>query len=557
MVKKICVFVGLFLVFLVFSKETYAVSCDPACTGNQHCIQTGPLAGTCQSEGPGQTTPRCTIRFTSQAVVGKQLFIEVDAGDNGETFFQQPSPTVSSGCGQLLGFCGSGNMCANRESQGVCTNVCSRMYTYPKNAGSCTVSATVFNGAGSSSCSESISVACPAKIVLSGEFSGNPKDTCVDVYSISGTRKTIGTYCGGASWRVINIDSGIEYEIIPQNISGYKVSPTSVKTGKTCGSKTVNFKYTKIPVTPPPVPPVVPPPPPEVGSFFQTFNGNVTALGDLSNENLDSGAISKGKLAKIEAGVIAGNPPNLPAGALFSENGAGNGFNLNLSKYESKEAVPSYDFLLRIFLRNIGFKDVASIPSCPDGNFDWPPFHIWCYSSDLNGKIVSAIERQKNMPDPDIKFFVFIPSSNLTSGSQRLTSNFTGSDSINATMLAFVPGGDTKAFKVLKDLQVKDDQKSALMAIIDGGMLVDSSVNRADGFYVFSGPFNDGVSDEKLVGNGSLIGTGEEAFSSPNGLMRTFLPQAAESWTFDGKYLTLYQNLLSRPKFYWKQLPAN
>jgi len=154
-------------------------SCQAAnglCGGALECCSGICSSGVCSnSGGAGLTIPTCTLRFTeldrvtpkANPIEGRRLDFVLDMGDNGDAFLSGGTvPTVSGvACNgaTIVGWCGSGNLCPYFESQGLCADVCvvgnnSPLYVYPKTNGTCTVTATVVNGAGSSQCSASITV---------------------------------------------------------------------------------------------------------------------------------------------------------------------------------------------------------------------------------------------------------------------------------------------------------------------------------------------------------------------------------------------------------------
>lgn len=94
----------------------------------------------------------------------------------------------------------------------------------------------------------------------------------------------------------------------------------------------------------------------------------------------------------------------------------------------------------------------------------------------------------------------------------------------------------------------------SVVFIINGGLSVDSSVTVLDGVYLFSGAFDDGVSALKLTGHGSLLQTStNQNFGFTRTVPVTTGP--AEEWFFEPKYLWTYRNVLTSPRFTWKELP--
>lgn len=593
------------------------------CCGNLYCST---VTGNCESQGPGLTTPQCDVRFTSPAVVGAQINLSVDVGDNGEVFFDSVRPAFSGSCNSLVGYCSSGNVCSKYESQGMCTNVCGRVYLYANRPGLCTVKVGVHNNAGASTCQASVNVTCPSLVRLSGNFYGNLSSVCVDVYDNTTNSKLVGSYCGQTSWRSTSLASGRKYQVIPRQIANYSVSPSSRQTGVTCGDENgLNFVYKSLGQhkecvnnacalvegqgadrcqnrndcahyacsgescvlvsgggqdictsnsqcvtvthrecvgqacrvvngvgsdlcttdsqclsTSP------------SSSYFQTFNGDVTAKRILEDENIPSLAISAGVGAPVEAGVISGSPARLPSVGDFSENGSGTGF--NLTPYVYAATLPTYESLLENTLKNGGFSAVSQLPSCPGGKFESAPYRFWCYTSSGPGNFQTLINAANGLPvDPDIEFDIFVPDPSHVGGK-----TINNPININRKMLVYVKGDASYGLRLKGNVQVSSGNTSGFLVIVDGRVQVDQNVTRLDGFYVFGGSYTDGVSTERIEGIGSLIGTGVSAFSFPEGLVRSYptVQGAAESWTYDGRYVSLYRGVLGRPKFYWKELPG-
>lgn len=155
--------------FFASPQSVFACVDDSDCAPGQSCVpwpwDPNVPVFVCSSSGPGMTTPTCNIRTNKQVYDdGDQINFWLDAGDNGETFLANgTTPTVSGACnGSVVGWCGTGNLCTNRESQGMCSDVCGRLYTRASNSSSsvknCTITATVANMAGQSTCSTTVEV---------------------------------------------------------------------------------------------------------------------------------------------------------------------------------------------------------------------------------------------------------------------------------------------------------------------------------------------------------------------------------------------------------------
>ncbi len=574
MVKTFLILVVFFFSFISFSTPVLALDCTSnpnICPSGQHCIDPdNDNKFTCESLGPGLTAPKCRITFKAPGVVGKQLPFQIDAGDNGETFFKQPSPNASVGCGPVVGFCGSGNLCTNFESGGFCSNVCGRTYANPRSTGTCTISATVFNNAGSTTCSQSITVACPKSMIISGSLTGNPGRACVEVYDITTGNQLKGTYCGRKSWTSGELPSGRNYQVLPKPIDGYSVSPARYKFSNTCEDEGgANFKYKCVTgaecrVTPPPVvttPPEAVTTPAGVvtpittsNSYFQTVGGNVTAIGSVSDGNLPaSEAISMKSTGHQDAGTILASAISIPVNSLFSKSGNNSGWNLR--SYEFTGRVPTYLDSLNIVLRNAGYSSLSDLDCHPGQKVNAlnGKFRFWCYSG--TGGLNAALSDAINSDDTDKLIRVLIPTS---SGPVKLQNEYKFVNNLKPNertmpILLFV---DPKNGELIieKDLEVDANNSNSLfLAIVNGPVITKQEVKQADGVFVFNGKYSNGGGNLGIKGLGSLLGSGE-ALSA--GFIRN-LPKSsgpAENWTYDGRYLNMFKNVLSRPGFLWQEL---
>ncbi len=630
-VKKFVAVLGMLTLFFggVFFRPSEAFACtdDSQCPAGQYCVDLDGDPGTaktCESQGPGLTEPKCQIWFSGKAVEGGQLDIHLNAGDNGETFFLGTNTVVSGACTNFVGYCPTSNVCAQKQIQGMCQDVCgvsktgSRMYTVPKTSGTCTVKATVFNGAGQSTCVNSIYIApsspppllnkpnlvvtgfsvddtgaktnstVPVRVtvknsgtVAAGQFSvavdrrhkaasvtcaNMTKSVSKTVTSLAAgasvsldmlmpTPATAGTYTAAAM-----ADSACQVSESNENDNGARDDYTILNAA---GSHCQGTSCVAGPGSPacfsdadcalPPVP---------TDAFFQTVGGHVTALGAIGDQKLPGGeALAKNSTGEEDAGVAAGPTISLPPGALFSDNGAGYGWNL-VNYLTRTTANLQYDKLLRNLLVNMGRRTLVDLP-CPEGGaIDLSPYRVWCYTDSVNleAGLLAAFDHPV---DSDLEYYLFVPSKN----SSRTGKTLALPHKLNKMNIVFLDagGGD---LAVRNDLALEGGEKGAgLAVIVNGGVKIPDAqagvVTKLDGLFIFSGSFSDGGDSlvaasarKPIAGNGALLGSSDLAFVP--GFRRNYTDGAkgpAEIWIYDGKYLDLLKTVLGRGRIFWQELP--
>ncbi len=500
-VRKWLIFGLFFLVFCLFPKESFADCRDnpsQQCHQGQACVDTnGDGTFTCESQGPGQTPPTCGINSYSSTVnSGEQIYFQMSAGDNGETF-SASNPTVSGACSGIIGFCGTGNLCANRVSQGMCTNVCSGssgpngqqwLHTKANNSGNiprnCVINWSVKNGAGQTSCSLSISV--------------KPKP----------------------------------------------VTPTK--------SPTV--------VSPSPTPPPFPTPPPTgSGSYYQAFGGVVTGIGQIADSSLPSGSNLIGNSNepfKTEAGTLISGSNNvgIPASSRISES------NQKLLGYDWGAQFPEYDDLLTAVLRNAGLAKATDLKCGPDGQTSSLNglTKFFCYKGGFDSAINKAVTDCDTQANVRV-VLPYVGSSGPGTGPKTIGDSIDVSDNSCAVsavrpILVFVDGNGIGGLNVDSDIKAPStNSKAVIVTITNGDLKVGGSVKNFDGVHLFSSNFSDSNSDKQLAGFGSLLGN-ETGLT--DGFMRKY-DGLSEKWSFDGRYLDLFKNVFSRPGFFWEELPPS
>lgn len=319
----------------------------------------------------------------------------------------------------------------------------------------------------------------------------------------------------------VTVPSLCDYELSSSAISGYSVAPDDYKITSACTNMT--------------------------GPRFWYLSG-AGIVGAGTTINPGSGYISQ-----------AGTPPP-PAGP-----------GLNLQNYNSQTPLSkvNYSEFLKAVLKNarsgspLTKTELEGQANCQSGSglamtttntnigntgtsqsFDW-----YCYTN-ATGNLDSQLSAAISAASTNVKIlYPYQFTSTVTATAKTLAAG----DNI----ITFVPG----TLQVDGNITVPAtaNNASAVFILDAGGDLnVKSTVSELDGLYVFPGAFNDNY--ESIIGNnlllsglGALIGTGTSSWT----LQRT-VPESvgpAESWTYQPKYLTIYNNIFSIATYTWQELP--
>lgn len=272
-----------------------------------------------------------------------------------------------------------------------------------------------------------------------------------------------------------------------------------------------------------------------------------------------------------DAGVVAGKPANAGAnGAGFSQSGTTvpPGYNMNSYTSLAPTGNVNYNYLLTTVLKNAGIGGASQanqtcftsgiVGKAQTYTSNGKTFDLYCYSDNFNAQLQQALSSTAN-------FQILYPY-NISAGTQTITSPVPALAN-GKNIIAFINGSlqvnITTGSPVGISIPNTNYNASAVFVMNNpsgqnGDLLVQSTVVELDGLYIFPGTFNDsydapGGVNRLLTGYGSLINTGSSAWT----LFRT-VPVATgpgEKWTYQPKYLYIYNNILSSAKYSWSELP--
>ncbi|MCL4397470.1 hypothetical protein M1403_00325 [Patescibacteria group bacterium] len=242
----------------------------------------------------------------------------------------------------------------------------------------------------------------------------------------------------------------------------------------------------------------------------------------------------------------------------ISQNGILPGMNIlsNSSALNKNEA--NYPTLMATVLKNAGIPSLKALTDLfdvwgyeyPIGNAD--PiisgnnrYRFWGTSNDNLNSVLSQA-----MADKTDTVQVIVPWK--ISNSQTIDTAKT--IPANMRIIVFINGSLT----VNKNITTGTGNSSIIFvqnnpdAFNPGNLTLSPSVSQLDGVYLFPGSFDDGAGLGALVGNGSLLAFGNSDLGLNRAVSDNSLP--AERWIYQPKYLTIYQNILSRPSYSWTEL---
>jgi hypothetical protein len=177
------------------------------------------------------------------------------------------------------------------------------------------------------------------------------------------------------------------------------------------------------------------------------------------------------------------------------------------------------------------------------GNYD-----IICYPIN-NISILSQIQTIITSLSTS-KTTIFIPNS------PTKTSNETLSTAINIPSGVKVVFFFKNNFTLSANVSVNTANTSGAVFVIGGNLaLSNAGATKADGVFIVNGTTSTANnSNSQITGAGSIISTQAINLTNTYGSL-TPTQAAGESWTYQGKYLWLFRNILTTPSYSWKELP--
>lgn len=283
---------------------------------------------------------------------------------------------------------------------------------------------------------------------------------------------------------------------------------------------------------------------------------------------------------------VGSNWYNGGAGGKISQSGNPPGYHLDGYQDVTPVSKVTYDELLGQTNKNsgLGANNPCAVQSGQPGyqgpgvqNFTagTTVYQYWCYDQSTY-PFESRLRTATTTPYGSPNVIVLYPDPGVATWTLKQITGSTFAVPASRTIIAFVPASLEIQQKVTvaasSGLVMVLKATNASNPDLAGNLYIDNTVGCAstgsnctiasegsalDGVYVFPGFFTDtysgGSSNRKLIGQGSLIGTGNSSL----GLNRTLgaITGPGEEWHFQSKYLKMYQNILSGPRYSWKELP--
>lgn len=307
------------------------------------------------------------------------------------------------------------------------------------------------------------------------------------------------------------------------------------------------FKKGTITPTPTPTPTSTPTPtptptPPPVSSFFQAFGGGVVAVKDITNSNLPATLYQTMNDGLDYAGVVTANsftgPPR------YSERPTGSSTGWNLANDYSFSQPPNldYDSLKKVVTAN---SKLGANFNCSQANSF---YRVTCYdpSGAFDGVLTTVLSAN---PEP---IQVVIPTAISPDASLSIPKTIPAN---SKKFVVFVNGNLNITANV-----TSQNANSGIAFITSGDVTVGKDVTQLDGLFLTSGDITvaSDSDDSVLNGNGVYLGAlGGDSFSVSLARAPLAPNTSGENFYYEGKYLTLFNNILTRPKTKWSELAPN
>ncbi len=263
-----------------------------------------------------------------------------------------------------------------------------------------------------------------------------------------------------------------------------------------------------------------------------------------------------------DAGAGAQNSPGQTSPLYYgsgavSQAGTAPGYRLENYLNSAPLGQASYSQILSIAIKNSGLTTSQNPCTAPGGRLDLTNYTIFCYNNSFpfDSTLNNAIANGPASPT----VILLYPDPSSGNAQQTISS---AKSITNKTLVVFVNG----SLEVQNNVTIDPSYGSGAIFVLNnpdvsnpatsGNLLVDSPVSRLDGVFDFPGFSYDtqggGNTGTKLVGYGSLLSIGGQALN----LNRTFDSTVgpAEEWYYQPKYLKMYQNVISSPRFLWQEL---
>lgn len=247
------------------------------------------------------------------------------------------------------------------------------------------------------------------------------------------------------------------------------------------------------------------------------------------------------------AGAVSSVSTIDPGAGKISQGGYTPGYRLTnyINSYNASNV--NYSRLLNTVLKNSGLNtptNLDSDPNCSGGGvISSGNYNIYCYNTGtFDSKLTTAIADGSAS-----KTMVLYPAGNANLAQTLNTAKTISSN--GKMVIVFVNGNLT----VNNPISIPAAYTgSGIVFVVNGNITLDPAISTFDGFYIFSGSFDDGNSVNVLTGRGSLLGTGTGNIVFNRSTTAQTIP--AEQWIYQPKYLTLFAQSLATPKYTWQEL---
>lgn len=301
--------------------------------------------------------------------------------------------------------------------------------------------------------------------------------------------------------------------------------------------------------------------------FIRTVGGDVTARGGaITNSSpLTGSPLSINSTGQADAGVVMSSQ-TVTSSQGFSQLGNSPGVvaqNYANSGNNSIFAPVWIAGILDSVAKNLGYSaystanfNGAGAPcATTSGAIVAQRFRVWCTSASRS--IDAVLTDIRNTTDPTgvgTFYHIVVPDPAAPSGiNQTITAkNFS---TVVKNVLVFANNTSPLTISGNITTQTTGTNRSTLLFIVNNGVSIQGNVTQADGGYIFNGTLD---SDSTNNSTAALSIRGQVlAMNGGFDLKRVVAGNPGETFTYDPRYLVLFDDLLSRPSYTSRELTPN
>ncbi len=311
--------------------------------------------------------------------------------------------------------------------------------------------------------------------------------------------------------------------------------------------------------------------------YFVTLGGDISAKsGSITNPSPGTNYLSSNTPGRTDAGVVLSSTTLSPATNITQ---LGTAPGVGASSYPLSTPIfttspitgadPTYGTFLDNVVKNLGFLSYSEFNTplryC-NGSADsgagsltnndrivrgTTTYHLWCTTPTVTLEAVLARIATVSELAPSY-FHIVVPHPTLLSASQTIgAKNFTGAAK---NIIVFVNGalsisGNITAYPA--------STLTAIMNTSPTSLSISGGTTSVDGAFVMPGTIDDNSDNLPSPGTlnlrGVLIATGNVNLGS--GLKRSVAGAPGEVFTYDPRYLSIVNGVITRPTYTWKELP--